>query len=272
MTIQSKPDNANLRVDQMRFTYPDGQVIRVNCTDREALLSGVAARMAANRGYALATLNVDHLEQLGRDEAFRRAYAAHDLICADGNPVVWLSRLAGQPVELVPGSELVHPLAEQAARHHTPVALISGTETSVRIAAERLDAAQPGQSEVMHSEPAFPCDPASSEAARLIARIANSGAQLCLLGLGAPRQERFAIRARDALKGVGFASVGAGLDFVSGQQRRAPEFMRRAKMEWLWRMLTNPRRLAARYARGFLILPGHARRALAERRDGTAPR
>ncbi|AUH63835.1 WecB/TagA/CpsF family glycosyltransferase [Paracoccus zhejiangensis] len=249
----------------MLFTYPDGQVVRVNCPDREALLSGVAARMAANRGFALATLNVDHLEQLARDEAFRRAYAAHDLVCADGNPIVWLSRLAGQPVELVPGSELVHPLAELAARHEAPVALIGGSEASVRLAAERLMAAHPGLEVVMQAVPGFPFDPDASEAARLIGQIANSGAQLCLLGLGAPRQERFAIRARDALPGVGFASIGAGIDFISGQQQRAPVFMRKAKMEWLWRMLSNPRRLAARYGRGFLILPGHVRRALAQR-------
>lgn len=249
----------------MRFTYPDGQVISVNCADREALLSGVAARMAANQGYALATLNVDHLEQLERDEAFRRAYAAHDLICADGNPVVWLSRLAGQPVELVPGSELVHPLAELAARHEAPVALIGGSETSVELAAARLAEMHPGLEVVMQAVPGFPFDPESSEAARLIGQIANSGAQLCLLGLGAPRQERFAIRARDALPGVGFASIGAGIDFISGQQQRAPVVMRQIKMEWLWRMLSNPRRLAARYGRGFLILPGHVRRALAQR-------
>lgn len=259
--------SSNIRVVQMHFTYTDSQVIHVNCPDREALLSGVAARMAANRGFALATLNVDHLEQLERDEAFRRAYAAHDLICADGNPIVWLSRLAGRSVELVPGSELVHPLAELAARHGAPVALIGGSETSLRLAAERLAEAHPGLQVAMQAVPGFPFDPDSSEAARLIRQIDNSGAQLCLLGLGAPRQERFAIRARDALPGVGFASIGAGIDFISGQQQRAPLFMRRAKLEWLWRMLSNPRRLAARYAKGFLILPGHARRALAQRRN-----
>lgn len=90
----------------MYFNFSDGQVIRVNCPDRVQLLEQVDRLLTDERGFALATLNVDHLERLAQDEAFRRAYAAHDLVVADGNPVVWLSRLAGQPVSLVPGSNL----------------------------------------------------------------------------------------------------------------------------------------------------------------------
>ncbi|TRW95777.1 WecB/TagA/CpsF family glycosyltransferase [Paracoccus sp. M683] len=251
----------------MRFTYSDGQVVRVNIPDRQALLAEIDARMTQGRGFALATLNVDHLERLGHDQQFRRAYAAQDLVVADGNPVVWLSRLAGRPVQLVPGSELVVPLAALAAYHDVSVALIGGNEDSMRLAAGRLAAGHPGLRIAMQAVPGFPFDPDGDEAGALIEAIGRSGAGLCLLGLGAPRQERFAIRARQALPHVGFASIGAGLDFISGQQTRAPRAFRRAKMEWLWRMASNPRRLAGRYARGFLILPGHALRALALRRQ-----
>ena len=64
---------------------------------------------------------------------------------------------------------------------------------------------------------------------------------------------------------VGFASVGAGIDFVTGKQRRAPRLFRAARMEWLWRAALSPKRLGPRYVRGALILPGHALRALRER-------
>ncbi|MEF9605886.1 WecB/TagA/CpsF family glycosyltransferase, partial [Paracoccus sp. PXZ] len=113
--------------------------------------------------------------------------------------------------------------------------------------------------------PGFPFDPMGAEGAEIIGRIRASGARLCFLALGAPRQELFAIRARDALGDVGFASIGAGLDFLSGHQRRAPQWVRRIKLEWLWRMLSNPRRLFLRYAKGFAVLPGHLRQALAIR-------
>ncbi|AUH34288.1 WecB/TagA/CpsF family glycosyltransferase [Paracoccus tegillarcae] len=251
----------------MLFNFPDGQAVQVNCPDQEQLLERVDELLAEGKGFALATLNVDHLERLAKDEAFRRAYAAHDLVVADGNPVVWLSRLADRPVSLVPGSNLVRPLTRLAARHGAPIALLGGDDASMQLAAQRLTADYTGLQVALIAVPGFPFDPDGAEADALIQQIRQSGTRLCLLGLGAPRQERFAIRARDALPGVGFVSIGAGIDFISGQQQRAPMAVRRVKMEWLWRMLSNPKRLAGRYARGFMILPGHVRRALAQRRQ-----
>lgn len=249
----------------MQFSFPDGNAVRINCPNSSALLAKVAQRLGDGRGFAIATINVDHLQRLAEDAEFRRAYAAHDLICADGNPIVWLSKIAARPVELAPGSDLVLPLASQAAQADLPIALIGSNDASLAAAAQAMVDRVPGLRVAMTHAPGFPFDPLGDEGAQIIARIRASGARLCFLALGAPRQELFAIRARDALGNVGFASIGAGLDFLSGQQRRAPRLVRRAKMEWLWRMLSNPRRLFLRYAKGFTILPGHIRRALALR-------
>ena len=75
------------------------------------------------QGFALATINVDHLQRLGEEAPFRKAYAAQDLVCADGNPIVWLSRIAGKPVSLAPGSDLVLPLAHEAAAQGLPISV-----------------------------------------------------------------------------------------------------------------------------------------------------
>ncbi|GLK66083.1 WecB/TagA/CpsF family glycosyltransferase [Paracoccus kondratievae] len=251
----------------MHFTFPDGNAVHINCRDSSALLSAVRQRLRDRQGFAIATINVDHLQRLGEDSRFRTAYAAHDLICADGNPIVWLSRIAGRPVDLAPGSDLVLPLAREAAAAGEPVALIGSSIESLARAAETMQSAVPGLRVALTHAPGFPFDPMGDEATEIIARIRETGARLCFLALGAPRQELFAIRARDALGNVGFASIGAGLDFLSGYQRRAPKLVRQVKMEWLWRMLSNPRRLFLRYAKGFTILPGHLRRALAMRRE-----
>jgi len=88
------------------------------------------------------------------------------------------------------------------------------------------------------------------------------------LALGAPKQERFAARAQQTLGAVGFLSIGAGLDFVSGAQRRAPAWVRAIAAEWLWRMLSNPRRLAARYGACLAALPGLTLHAIGARRRG----
>lgn len=249
----------------MRFEFPDGQQVRINCTGPEAVLTQVAERLRTRQGFALATLNVDHLQRLGEDAGFRCAYGAHDLICADGNPIVWLSRLAAKPLQLAPGSDLVLPLARVAAAAGVPVALIGSSENSLALAADTMRARIPDLAIALTHAPGFPFDPSGAEAGQIVEAIRQSGAGLCFLALGAPRQEQFAIRARDALGHVGFASIGAGLDFLSGHQRRAPKWVRQVRMEWIWRMGSNPRRLAARYAKGFAILPGHAAAALRQR-------
>lgn len=252
----------------MQFSFPDGNAVRINCHDSAALLAAVRQRLQDGQGFAIATINVDHLQRLAEDAGFRRAYAGHDLVCADGNPIVWLSRIAGRPVALAPGSDLVLPLAAEAARAGLPVALIGSSDESLALAGAAMARAVPGLRVALRHAPGFPFDPMGDEAGQIIEAIRASGARLCFLALGAPRQELFAIRARDALGNVGFASIGAGLDFLSGHQRRAPALMRKTKLEWAWRMLSNPRRLFLRYAKGFAILPGHIRRAAALRRQG----
>lgn len=254
----------------MDFAFPPHR-IAVNMPDRAALLAEVGRRLAAGEGFALATLNLDHLVKLGRDPGFAAAYAAQDLVVADGNPVVWLSRLAGRPVALVPGSELVVPLAGLAAGAGVPVALVGTTEPALRAAAATLQARVPGLRVACCLAPPMGFDPDSDAAAEVLRQVGTSGARLVFLALGAPRQERLAVRGRAALPGVGFASVGAGLDFLAGTQLRAPVWVRRIAMEWLWRMLTNPRRLARRYAECALILPGQAARALRLRRNSGIP-
>lgn len=243
-----------------------GDIVRITCRDREALLQEVRRRLALRQGFTLATLNVDHLEKLRRDGDFRRAYRAHDLVVADGNPIVWLSRIARRPVALAPGSELVEPLARIAAGTGTPVALVAGSDAAARGAAAHLKRIVPSLEVALETAPGFPFDPAGAEARALVEAIRDSGARLCFLGVGAPRQERFAAFAAPMLPQVGFASVGAGLDFLAGLQRRAPAAVRRARMEWLWRALSSPRRLGPRYVKGAAILPGHLLDALKRRR------
>ena len=98
-----------------------------------------------------------------------------------------------------------------------------------------------------------------------VADLAESGAGLCFLALGAPKQEILAARGRRIAPKVGFASIGAGLDFLAGHQTRAPRIVRMLALEWLWRALQSPRRMVPRYAKCFAILPGLTVQALRQR-------
>ncbi len=241
----------------MKYGKGDAAVV-VNVATRAALFQALRSRCAKGEGFALATLNLDHLTKLPRDTAFAAAYDAQDLIVADGRPVVWLSRLAKQPVELIPGSDLIVPLCELAAELSLPIAFFGSDEDALQRAAEALRIRAPGL-EICHiAAPPMGFDPRGTAADAALRDITTSGARLCFLALGAPKQEILAARGREIAPGVGFASVGAGLDFLAGRQRRAPKWMRMLALEWLWRALQNPTRMVPRYARCFAILPGLA--------------
>jgi N-acetylglucosaminyldiphosphoundecaprenol N-acetyl-beta-D-mannosaminyltransferase len=240
----------------------------VNTPDWGKLLADLEARLVRAQGFSLATLNLDHLVKLRRDKVFRTAYAAQTYVTADGKPVVWICRVAAQRVSLIPGSELVEPVVAIAEQYNVPVALVGSTKASLQGAADVLTARYPEISIVAQIAPLMGFDPSGPEADAIIAELSVSGARLCLLALGAPKQEVFAVRALAALPRVGFISVGAGIDFLSGTQSRAPLWVRSLALEWLWRLVKDPRRLFARYVRCFAILPLAVRLALRARRDG----
>lgn len=242
----------------------EGVLALVDIPTEAALLADLGDRLGGGEGFAVATLNLDHIVKLRRSAAFRAAYAAQTHVVADGNPVVWLAHIAGRPeVQLVPGSELIAPLAALAAEKAAPVALLGSTEPVLRAAAARLEADHPGLSVACCIAPPFGFDPEGPAADAALDEVAASGARLCLLALGAPKQEILAARGVARHPSLGFVSIGAGLDFIAGHQARAPRWVRRIAMEWLWRMLSNPRRLARRYLDCALVLPGLARSARA---------
>lgn len=253
-----------------RDPSPQGaeKAVFVTMPDRAHALADIEARLTRRQGFTLATLNLDHVVKLRRDPAFRAAYARHDLVTADGNPIVWLSRLAGHRVALVPGSDLVRPVARIAARYDVPMALFGATEEALRAAAAVLEREHPGLRIVACIAPPMGFDPLGPEADAAIARLQTAGARLCLVALGAPKQEIFAAHAAAAMPETGFVSIGAGLDFLAGTQVRAPKIVRMLALEWLWRLLGDPRRLAGRYGACIAILPGLTLTALRSRSRG----
>ncbi|WP_298857715.1 WecB/TagA/CpsF family glycosyltransferase [uncultured Sulfitobacter sp.] len=232
--------------------------VEVNIPTRNALFQAIRAKFTQGHGFALATLNLDHLTKLPVDDTFAEAYHAQDLVVADGRPIIWLAQLAGRELELMPGSDLVLPLTELAAEMDMPVALVGSSDAALAGAKATLEARAPNVNIVLTHAPAYGFDPSGSAASEICEMLNASGARLCFIALGAPKQELFAAFARSRSPAVGFASIGAGLDFLSGHQVRAPKIMRAFALEWLWRALQSPKRMVPRYAKCFAILPGLA--------------
>lgn len=248
----------------MKFEFA-GYTVPVTHADAESMLSDAARRLADGRGFALATLNLDHLVKLARDVAFRSAYVAQDMIVADGHPIVWLSRIAGSPVSLVPGADMVLPLVRRATACGRPTVIVGSSLCALQAASAELARLVPGTVVPLVVSPTFGFDPTGQEARAILEQIAGIGPCLCLVALGAPKQERFAALGRTIAPQAGFASIGAGVDFLAGIQLRAPLCMRRLALEWLWRLMLSPRRLGMRYLSCFAILPAEVVAALRHR-------
>lgn len=261
---------AGATTDGCPSNRPDHEAININVPNRRELFALVRDRLECSDGFTLATLNLDHVVKLRTREDFRAAYRAQDFIVADGNPIVWLSRLAGRQIEVVPGADLVLPLMQLAAEMQAGVALVGSTPASLLSAAKRLHGMYPALNIAGCMAPSADFDPTGAEADEIIDYLEASNAKLCFLALGAPKQEVFAAYARKRLGAIGFVSIGAGLDFISGTQTRAPRLLRWLALEWAWRLALNPGRLAGRYAKCFAILPSLAREALRAKPDAAA--
>ncbi len=224
----------------------------VNAVSLDDAVGKISEAMDKKCGFAVFTINLDHVVKLRQSADFRKAYTSARFVLADGQPIVWLGRLKGVAVERTTGSDLIAPLCRAATAKKKSVFLLGATTEALNGAARRLRDDTPGLDICEQHAPPGNFDPQGAEADALIERVRRSGADLCFVALGAPKQEIFAARAVEAGVDCAFLCIGAGLDFLAGTQYRAPAFFQKYAIEWLWRLVHQPRRLAGRYARSAL--------------------
>ncbi|WP_233162853.1 WecB/TagA/CpsF family glycosyltransferase [Glycomyces salinus] len=220
-------------------------------SEREAV-ERVMAALESGRGGQIVTPNVDILAAARRSRAARALVEAAELAVADGAPLVWASKLAGTPLpQRVAGSDLVWSLSEAAAERGLKVALLGGTPDGAarptEHAAEILEARYPGLKAVGAWCPPMGFDRDESQWRALVDRFGAADPDLVYVGLGFPKQEHVIARLRAVAPGAWFLGCGASIDFIAGYRRRAPKWMQRSGTEWLFRLASEPRRLARRY-------------------------
>ena len=234
------PGNSSQRT-RVRF----GELWVDSLTFAEAL-DAIEALVVAGRGGSVFTPNVDHVINADDNPSFRAAYASASLSLADGQPLVWTSRLLGARLpEKISGSDLVIPLMKRAAARRWRVYLFGGGPGVAEKAAQVLTE-QHGVTIVGCEAPRISLEPDPAVDGPAVERIRKANAQLLLVALGAPKQELWLHRTGAGIRPTVGVGVGASLDFVAGA-RRAPRWMSRAGLEWLFRLLQEPRRLARRY-------------------------
>jgi exopolysaccharide biosynthesis WecB/TagA/CpsF family protein len=235
--------------------------LKINISNPQEALSAVARCARQGRGFALFTANLDHVVKLRRDRRFGEAYHRADFVTADGWPLVWALRRDGRDLRRTTGADLLEPLCRQAAEMGLSVYFIGPGEDSQALALAELSRRIPDLVIAGREAPRFSERLDETKTRALAARIAASGARLCVVSLGAPKQELLADGLRELCPRVGFLCFGAALDFLSGHEIRAPRYLQALKLEWAWRLARAPRRLGLRYARcalAFAAIAGHA--------------
>ncbi|MGI9433857.1 MAG: WecB/TagA/CpsF family glycosyltransferase [Geminicoccaceae bacterium] len=203
------------------------------------------------------TPNVDHTVMLQHNEAMRTAYHDADLVLPDGYPVVWASRILGRTLpERVAGSDLV-PALFAAADPKSPLRIFllgAGPGVAAR-AAKRIEQRWPGVEIVDTYSPPFGFEHDDVEQERILAKVRAVRPDVLIVGLGAPKQEIWVHKHRTRLASSVVVCAGATIDFLAGEKSRAPRWIQRIYMEWLYRLLSEPRRLFWRYAKDAWIFP-----------------
>jgi N-acetylglucosaminyldiphosphoundecaprenol N-acetyl-beta-D-mannosaminyltransferase len=206
----------------------------------------------------IATVNLDFLRLAQHDQRFRDTLANADLVLADGMPVVWLSRLAGTPLpERVTGVDLLDGCAALAAARGYRIFLLGAAPGVAADAAAALEKRHPGLEIAGALTP--PMGPFSAETdASLLAAVRAAQPQLLFVALGAPRQDLWLHDHLAELAVPVCVGVGGAFDILSGRLNRAPRWMQRAGLEWLFRLAQEPSRLWRRYLLGDLPLLARA--------------
>jgi N-acetylglucosaminyldiphosphoundecaprenol N-acetyl-beta-D-mannosaminyltransferase len=219
-----------------------------NVTVAQAL-ERIDEMIASRRPHYVITANLDFCIQTIEDVEFRRIlFEAHMVLC-DGTPLVWASRLLGNPLpERVAGADLVPLLICRAARKGYRIFFLGGAPQVAQRAITRLQQEYPELIIAGHYSPPFRplLDMNHGE---ICERIRAAQPDLLLVSFGCPKAEKWMAMHYRSLGVPVSIGVGGTIDFLAGAIRRAPEWMQRAGCEWLYRLAQEPQRLWARYAR-----------------------
>ena len=208
-----------------------------------AVMGRLLAVTEQTRFSYLVTPNVDHIVMLNGDESLRPLYSRAAICLCDSRILRRLARFAGIRLSLIPGSDLTRLLFLHVLRPGDRIAIVGGDDPLLA----SLQAQYP-RLQFLHFVPpmGLRTDPIARQAA--VRFIATSRARFSFIAVGAPQQELIAAETLDCPDATGMAlCVGASLEFLTGQQRRAPRLLQLLSLEWMHRLVANPRRLWRRY-------------------------
>lgn len=222
----------------------------IDVLDMSGVLTRLEEFIGEKRFHQVATANADFVINAEADRELRHILRYADLVMPDGMPLVWASRKLGMALpERVTGADLVPALAALSAQKGYRIYMLGAKPEVARLAREKLLQAHPTLQIVgCVSPPVQPLD--NMDNAPLLADIQAAQPDILLVAFGNPKQEKWIYRNREALQKVPICiGVGGTFDFIAGQTVRAPRWMQKSGLEWIFRLSQEPKRLWKRYTR-----------------------
>lgn len=218
--------------------------IPISMTSYDDVIESLSKRPAST-ATVVAVCNVHSVMSARRDPELRTAITQAEIATPDGVPIVWgLRALARKDQERVYGPDLMRKaFADNVGWKHY---LFGSTPETLAQLQTELARIGPDVEVVGAFSPPFR-DMTEQESAAAMADIRASGADVVWVGLGMPKQELWMHRIRPELPGIALVGVGAAFDFLAGTKKQAPAWMQKAGLEWLFRLIQEPRRLWRRY-------------------------
>jgi N-acetylglucosaminyldiphosphoundecaprenol N-acetyl-beta-D-mannosaminyltransferase len=214
------------------------------------VVGAVREAWAAGRGGSIIPVNIDVARAAARHPALAELVAAGSLVIADGMPLVWAARAGGQALpERVTGSSLIFSLSAAAAADGRSVYLLGGAEGIPELAAGKLCSQAAGLRIAGTDSPPAGFDQSADSLRRAVDAIVTAAPDLVFVGLGFPRQEMLIEQLRRELPSAWYLACGGAIPMAAGIVPRAPQLAQRLGLEWLHRLILEPRRLAGRYLR-----------------------
>lgn len=194
------------------------------------------------------TPNVDHIVRLEKDEELQKVYKNASLILTDGKPLIWISKWYKTPIkEKISGSDLFPRVCQLAANKNYTMYLLGAAEGVADTAARNLMKKYPGLNIVGTYSPPFGFEKNEQEMNKIKTQIQDVHPDILIVGLGCPKQEKFMYyHCKELGVPISFG-LGASIDFEAGNIKRAPKWMSEHGLEWLYRIIQDPKRLAKRY-------------------------
>ena len=222
--------------------------MHTDVSDYQDATSRVVRWARAGESRYVCAANVHMVMETYDSATFRAVVNRADLVVPDGMPLVWaLKALGAREASRVYGPTLTLQVCEAAAREGLPIGLYGGTPESLSAFVAFLETRFPDIRVVCQIAPPFRA-PTAEEDAAYTQQLVDSGARIVFVGIGCPKQERWMADHVRRIPAV-MLGVGAAFDFHSGRVRQAPRALQRAGLEWLFRLLMEPRRLWRRYAK-----------------------